>query len=41
MVRLTSTPYAPWHIIQSDDKRYARVKALKIVNKALSERLEL
>lgn len=41
MVRLTSTPYAPWHIVDSDDKRYARVKALKIVNKALSKRLEL
>ena len=41
MVRLTSTPYAPWHIVQSDDKRYARVKALKIVNKALEKRLDL
>ena len=27
--RLTSTPFAPWIILESDDKRYARVKALK------------
>jgi AMP-polyphosphate phosphotransferase len=39
MLRLTSTPYAPWHVIPSDDKRYARVKALKIVNDALEARL--
>ena len=39
MLRLTSTPYAPWHVIPSDDKRYARVKALKVVNDALEARL--
>ena len=37
--RLTSTPFAPWIILESDDKRYARVKALKIINDALEARL--
>ncbi len=39
MFRLTSTEYAPWHIIESDDKHFARVKALKIINKTIEERL--
>ena len=39
MLRLTSTPYAPWHVIPSDDKRYARVRTLKVVNDALEARL--
>ncbi len=41
MLRLTSTAYAPWHVVPSDDKRYARVKALKIINSALEKRLKL
>lgn len=40
MFRLTSTPFAPWIILESDDKLYARVKALKVINKALSDRLK-
>ena len=39
MFRLTSTPYAPWRILESDDKHYARVKSLQIINDALTERL--
>lgn len=39
MFRLTSTPQAPWIILESDDKYYARVKALKTINCALQERL--
>ena len=39
MFRLTSTPYAPWVVLESDDKRYARVKSLQIINEALTERL--
>lgn len=31
MLQKTSTAYAPWHILESNDKRYARIKALKIV----------
>ena len=41
MLRLTSTEYAPWHVIPSDDKRYARVKALKVINGALEKRLKV
>ena len=39
MFRLTSTTFAPWHILESDDKHYARVQALEIVNNALEQRL--
>ncbi|WP_080799065.1 polyphosphate--AMP phosphotransferase [Arabiibacter massiliensis] len=39
MLRLTSTPFAPWIVLESDDKRHARVKALKIINDALEARL--
>lgn len=39
MLRLTSTDFAPWTVVESDDKHYARVKALKVINKAVEERL--
>lgn len=39
MFRLTSTTYAPWITLESDDKKYARIKALKIIVEALEERL--
>ena len=39
MLRLTSTTYAPWHIIESQDKRYARVKTIEILIEALEKRL--
>ncbi len=39
MFRLTSTPFAPWLILESDDKRYARIKALQTIVSALEERL--
>ena len=39
MFRLTSTPFAPWTILESDDKRFARVKALETINDALELRL--
>ena len=39
MFRLTSTTYAPWIVLESNDKRFARVKALKIINDALELRL--
>ena len=39
MFRLTSTTYAPWIVLESDDKRYARVKALRIIVEALEQRL--
>lgn len=39
MFRLTSTPYAPWTVLESDDKHYARIQALKTINAALEARL--
>ncbi len=39
MFRLTSTPFAPWIVLESNNKHYARVKALKIINDALEARL--
>ena len=40
MIQKTSTTYAPWHILESVDKRYARIKALKIVIEELEKVLE-
>ena len=31
MLQKTSTTYAPWHILESVDKKFARIKALKII----------
>ena len=41
MFRLTSTTYAPWTILESTNKYYARVKALRAINEALEKRLGL
>lgn len=40
MIQKTSTTYAPWHILESVDKKYARIKALKIVIKELEKALD-
>lgn len=40
MIRKTSTTYAPWYILESVDKKYARIKALKIVIRELEKALE-
>ena len=40
MLQKTSTENAPWFIIESNDKKYARIKALKIVIKALEKACE-
>lgn len=37
MIQKTSTTYAPWHILESTDKKYARIKALKIVIEELEK----
>lgn len=39
MLIKTDTTYAPWTIIESNDKRYARIKALKTVIDALEAKL--
>ena len=40
MLQKTSTEFAPWYIIESQDKKYARIKALKILIKAIEEALK-
>ena len=40
MIEKTNTTYAPWTILESNDKKYARIKALKTVIKAIEKRLE-
>lgn len=40
LMQKTNTVYAPWHILESNDKRYARIKALKIVVEAIEKALE-
>ena len=39
MIQKTSTKFAPWHILESTDKKYARIKALEIVVEELEKRL--
>ena len=40
MLDKTSTTYTPWHIIESNDKLYARIKVLRIVADALEEAID-
>lgn len=37
MLQKTSTTFAPWHILESVDKKYARIKALKIIIEELEK----
>lgn len=39
MLDLTSTTYAPWHVISANDKRHARVSVLETIVTALDQRL--
>ena len=39
MIAKTNTSYAPWYVLESNDKYYARIKALKIVIKRIEEAL--
>jgi polyphosphate kinase 2 (PPK2 family) len=39
MVERTSTDYAPWHLIEAESKRYARVKVIETVCEAVETRL--
>ena len=39
MLQKTSTTFAPWHIIESVDKRWARVKTLELIIAALERAL--
>ncbi len=40
MIQKTSTEYAPWYILESVDKKYARIKALQIVVEQLEKALK-
>ncbi len=40
MLQKTSTEYAPWYIIDSVDKKYARIQTLRIVTDALQEAVD-
>ncbi len=40
MIQKTSTKFAPWYILESVDKKYARIKALQIVIDALEKKLK-
>ncbi len=39
MLQKTNTTFAPWHVLESNDKKYARIKALKIVIKSIEKKL--
>ena len=40
MLQKTSTKNAPWHIIESNDKKYARIRTLEIVVDTLEKACE-
>ena len=40
MLKKTNTTYAPWHVLESNDKKYARIKALRIVIDAIEAALD-
>ena len=40
MLKKTSTENAPWYIIESNDKKYARIRTLKIIVKKLEKACE-
>ena len=40
MLQKTSTSFAPWYILESNDKKYARIKALKIVIDQIEAKLD-
>lgn len=39
MLKYTSTQFAPWTVIESNDKKFARIKAMKTLIKAIEKRL--
>ena len=40
MVDRTSTEISPWTLVEANDKRWARVKVLRTINRALEEAFE-
>lgn len=39
MIAKTSTDFAPWHILESNDKKYARIKALETIIDEIKKRI--
>lgn len=39
MIRKTSTTFAPWYVLESNDKKYARIKALETVIECIERKL--
>jgi len=37
MIEKTSTKFAPWHVVESVDKKYARIKVMQILADAMEE----
>ncbi|MCR5626320.1 MAG: phosphate--AMP phosphotransferase, partial [Lachnospiraceae bacterium] len=40
MIEKTNTTFAPWYILESVDKKYARIKALETVIKAIKDKFD-
>ena len=40
MIRYTSTDFAPWTVVESQDKRYGRIRTLHTLIRALEARLD-
>ena len=40
MMEKTNTAFAPWHVLESNDKKYARIKALRVVVEEIEKALE-
>ena len=40
MLSRTNTEYAPWVIVESNDKQYARIKAMDAVIEQIEKRLK-
>ena len=40
MLQKTSTKNAPWYIIESNDKKYARIKTLRLIVKKLEKTID-
>ncbi len=39
MIQKTGTAFAPWYVVESNDKKYARIKALEIIIEEIKKKL--
>ena len=40
MLQYTSTDFAPWHVIPSEDKKYGRIRTLELITEAIQKRFD-